>query len=49
MDLTTIVGVVAVAVIAYFVFFNKKAEETTPTETPSTDAPVDVPSGDSTK
>jgi hypothetical protein len=50
MDLTTIVGGVAVAVIAYFVFFNKKAEETTPTETPkSTDAPVDVPSGDSTK
>jgi len=47
MDLTIVIGVVVVAVIAYFVF-NKKSEETTPAPT-STDAPVDVPSGDSTK
>ena len=44
MDLTTIVGVVAVAVIAYFVFFNKKAEETTPTDTATpTEGTVDTP------
>lgn len=50
MDLTTIVGGVVVAIIAYFVFFKKKEEDTAPTEAPaSTDAPVDVPSGDSTK
>jgi hypothetical protein len=50
MDLTIVIGVVVVAVIAYFVL-NKKSEEVTPTEaTPtSTDAQVDVPAGDSTK
>jgi len=47
MDLTTIVGGVAVAVIAYFVFFKKKTEdktpaETTTTETTTTDASTDA-------
>jgi hypothetical protein len=48
MDLTIVIGVVVVVAIAYFVL-NKKSEDTAPTDAPSTDAPVDVPSGDSTK
>jgi len=44
MNLTTIVGGIAVVIIGYFVFFKRKSADTAPTETTTaTEGTVDTP------